>query len=85
MGEALLRLLVLVPFVGGLAWGSLWLWRRTQLGLPGAAGKGRRAHLAEVLSLGNQGKLAVIEFGGRDLLIAVSRNQVSLIAEHDHD
>ena len=44
MFEYLLRLFLLVPLVGGLAWGSFWLWRRVQLGLPECpAGAARRA------------------------------------------
>jgi hypothetical protein len=33
--------------------------------------------------MGTSGKLAVVEFGGRELLIAVSRTQISLIAESE--
>ena len=33
------------------------------------------------MPLGTSGKLAVVEFGGRELLIAISRTQISLIAE----
>ena len=82
MVDYCLRLLVLIPFVGGLAWGSLWLWRRTQLGLPGAKRHDRAVCMTDVISLGTNGKLAIVEFGGRELLIAVSRHQISLIAEH---
>ena len=28
MLEYILRLLILLPIVGGMAWGSLWLWKR---------------------------------------------------------
>lgn len=81
MFEYLLRLLLLVPLVGGLAWGSLWLWRRVQLGLPMAPQAQRVARMVDVLPMGTGGKLAVVEFGGRQLLIAVSRNSISLIAD----
>jgi len=88
MFEYILRLFVLVPMVGGLAWGSLWLWRRAQLGMPGMPGHNapaRAARMVDVVSLGTSGKLAVVEFGGRELLIAVSRTQISLIAENRGD
>jgi flagellar protein FliO/FliZ len=39
--------------------------------------------MIDVMPLGTSGKLAVVEFGGRELLIAVSRTQISLIAESD--
>jgi flagellar protein FliO/FliZ len=81
MFEYVLRLFILVPMVGGLAWGSLWLWRRMQLGLPVTAITAKPARMIDVLPLGAGTKLAVVEFGGRELLIAVSRTQTTLIAE----
>ena len=83
MTEYILRLFILIPMVGGLAWGSLWLWRRVQLGLPVQGAATRPARMIDVMPLGTSGKLAVVEFGGRELLIAVSRTQISLIAESD--
>ncbi len=81
MLEYILRLLILIPFVGALAWASLWLWRRTQLGMPSTGNTQRAARMIDVVPLGTSGKLAVVEFGGRELLIAVSRSQISLIAD----
>jgi flagellar protein FliO/FliZ len=83
MFEYILRLFILVPLVGGLAWGSLWLWRRVQLGLPVQGASVKPARMIDVLPMGTSGKLAVVEFGGRELLIAVSRTQISLIAESE--
>jgi flagellar protein FliO/FliZ len=87
MLDYILRLFILVPMVGGLAWGSLWLWRKAQLGMPTASAQSRAARITDVIPLGTSGKLAVVEFGGRQLLIAVSRAHISLIAENDrsHD
>jgi flagellar protein FliO/FliZ len=81
MIDYILRFLILIPMVGGLAWGSLWLWRRTQMGFTMVGTRQRAAHLVDVISLGTNGKLAVVAFGGRDLLIAVSRSQIRLIAD----
>ena len=81
MFEYILRLFILVPMIGGLAWGSLWLWRKAQMGLPMQGGSIRAAHMIDVLPLGAGSKLAVVAFGGRELLIAVSRTQITLIAE----
>jgi flagellar protein FliO/FliZ len=83
MFEYILRLFILVPLVGGLAWGSLWLWRRVQIGLPVQGANAKPTRMIDVLPMGTSGKLAVVEFGGRELLIAVTRTQISLIAEND--
>ena len=85
MAEYFLRLLILVPLVGALAWGSLWLWKRVQLGLPAQRPVNRPAHIVDVLTLGTAGKLAVVAFGDRTLLVAASRSGVSLIAEQHAD
>lgn len=84
MGEYILRLIVLVPVIGGLAWASLWMWKRLQLGLPAQSGSTSRVRVSEVIPLGVGSKLAVIEFAGRDLLIAVSKTDIRLIAD-SHD
>ena len=81
MFDYFLRLLILIPLVGGLAWTSLWLWKRTQLGLPHRMPVNKPARIVDVLTLGTSGKLAVIEFGGKTLLVAASRQGVSLVAE----
>jgi flagellar protein FliO/FliZ len=83
MADYILRLFILIPVVGSLAWGSLWLWRRVQLGLPAHAAPDKAARIIDVLPMGQSGKIAVIAFGGRELLIAVSRTQISLLAEND--
>lgn len=85
MTEYFLRLLIFVPLVGGLAWGSLWLWKRAQLGLPARRPNDRTAQVVEILTLGTSGKLAVVRFGGKTLLVAASRNGISLIADSDGD
>ena len=41
MFEYILRLLILLPLVGGMAWGSLWLWKRVQMGVPLVGGTAR--------------------------------------------
>ena len=85
MTDYLLRLLLLVPLVGGMAWGSLWLWKRVQLGLPTRMPLDRPARIVDVLTMGTAGRLAVVEFGGRTLLIAASRQGISLIADDGQD
>ncbi len=82
MLDYLARLLLLVPLVGGLAVLSLWLYRRVQ---PGMA-LGRREQAVRVIDaapLGPMSRLAVVEFGGKRYLLAVSRGRVDTIAEAD--
>jgi flagellar protein FliO/FliZ len=77
----ILRLVILVPLVGGLAWTSLWLWKRVQIGLPTARSQDRAVRLVDAIPLGPGSKLAVVRFDERDLLVSVSRGQVTLVAE----
>jgi flagellar protein FliO/FliZ len=76
----ILKLLLMVPIVGGMAFGALWLWRKVQ---PGMA-IGQRERLVNVVDgvpLGTTGRLAVVEFGDKRLLLAVSRGTVQLLSE----
>lgn len=83
MFEYILRLLILLPLIGGMAWGSLWLWKRVQMGVPlvGGAAKTRAVEMVDVLPLGPGSKLAVVEFAGQRILVAVSRNGITRIAD----
>ena len=80
MTAYLLKLVILIPLVAGLAYGALYLWRKLQ---PGMAfnQRERLVKLVDAVPLGATGRLAVVEFGGRNLLIAVSRTGVQLISE----
>jgi flagellar protein FliO/FliZ len=52
----ILKLLILVPLVAGLAYGSLWLWRRLQPGM--AFGQRERAiKLIDAIPVGAMGRL----------------------------
>ena len=83
MFEYFLRLALLLPLVGGLAWASLWLWKRVQMGMPLAGPKQARAvEMVGVLPLGPGSKLAVVEFAGQQILISVSRNGVTRLADN---
>ena len=77
----ILKLIVLIPLVAGMAWGSIWLWRRAQQGIGGAGRRERLITLLDATPLGATAKLAVVEFEGKRLLIAVSRTGVQLINE----
>ena len=85
MFESILRLLILLPLVGGMAWGSLWLWKRVQMGVPltpGGAKQARPVEMIGVLPLGPGTKLAVVEFAGQQILLAVSRGNVTRLADN---
>jgi flagellar protein FliO/FliZ len=80
MTAYILKLVVLVPLVAGLAFGALWLWRKVQPGM--AFGNRERAvKLVDALPLGATGRLAVVEFGGKRLLVAVSRGDIQLLTD----
>ena len=76
----ILKLLFLVPLVAGMAFGALWLWRKAQPGL--AMGQRERAvKTVDAIPLGATGRLAVVDFADKRLLIAVSRGTVQLLSE----
>ena len=62
MTTYILKLIILIPLVGGLAYGSLWLWRRVQ---PGMAFSPREqlVRIVDATPLGATGRLAVVDFG----------------------
>lgn len=85
MLEYILRLLILLPLVGGMAWSSLWLWKRVQMGVPLTGGppkQGRPVEMVGVLPLGPGTKLAVVEFAGQQILLSVSRGNVTRLADN---
>ena len=77
----LLKLALVLPLTGGLAVALLLAWRKIQprLGQPLVKGP---VHLVDSIGLGTAGRLAVVEFGGRQLLLSVSRSGISCVAEH---
>lgn len=80
MTAYILRLLILLPLVAGLAWGALYLWKRMGGGfLPQTRAK--RLRVVDAVPLGTAGRLALVEFDDRTLLLSVSRQGITLIAE----
>jgi flagellar protein FliO/FliZ len=80
MWTYILKLVILIPLVGGFAYGSLWLWRRVQPGMAFTQ-RARMVKLVDAIPLGATGRLAVVDFAGKRLLLAVSRTGVTLISE----
>ena len=80
MMDYILRLLVLVPLVAGLAFLALWLWRKVHPGMA-LRQRDRMVSIVDALPLGATGRLAVVEFYGKRLLLAIARGQVQLLSE----
>ena len=80
MWAYILKLVILIPLVGGFAYGSLWLWRRVQPGMAFTQ-RERMVKLVDAIPLGATGKLAVVDFAGKRLLLAVSRTGITLVSE----
>lgn len=83
MLEYLLRLALLLPLLGGLIWGSLWLTRyvQTRLGGQVAGGGGRQLQLVETSLIAPGVKLAVVRFREREILLGLSRHGMVRLAE----
>lgn len=79
------RLLLIMPLIGGLAWGSLWLWKKLQIGLPLQSQSARAVRVVDSVSLGGNGRLLVVEFGNDTLLLGASRAGISMLASTDQD
>ncbi len=77
----LLKLLVLLPLIAGLAWASLKLAQRMQAKFGAASGAAKSVRIIETTMLSPTLKLAVIEFHGREILVAVSRTGLTRLAE----
>ena len=76
------KLLLLLPLLAGLIWGSLWLAKKTQ-GVAVARAGEKSARLKETTMLGPGMRLAVIEFHGREILVGASRHGLVRLAEAD--
>ena len=77
----LIKLLVLLPLIGGMAWGSLKLAQRMQAKLGGAQSATKSVRIIETTMLSPTLKLAVIEFHGREILVSASRTGLTRLAE----
>jgi flagellar protein FliO/FliZ len=80
MTAYILKLIFLIPVVGGMAFAALWLWKKVQPGM--ALGtRDRLVRVVDAVPLGASGRLAVVDFGDKRLLLAVSRTGVQLLTE----
>ena len=76
----IVKLLILLPLIAGLAWGCLKLMQKFQE-RSGAAGGAKSVRIVETTMLSPTLKLAVIEFHGREILVSASRNGLTRLAE----
>lgn len=76
------KLLVLLPLIAAMIWGSLRLAQRLQgrMGAP-VAGRTRSVRVVETCMLSPTQRLAVIEFHGREILVASNRHGLTRLAE----
>ena len=82
MGWYLAKMLLLIPFLGLMIWGSLKLTQRLQNKLGGAAAvQAPRARVVETTFLGPGLKLAGVEFRGREILLGCTRGGLTRLAE----
>lgn len=77
----IVKLLILLPLIGAMIWGSLKLAQRLQ-GRLGAPQRGTRAvRIVETTMLSPTMRLAVLEFHGREILVSTSRHGLNRLAE----
>lgn len=81
MGWYLFKLLLLLPLMGALVWGSLKLAAKAQARFAPTPQGGRAVKVVETTMLSPTLKLAVIEFHGREILVSVSRHGLARLAE----
>ena len=86
IGDYVLRLAIMLPLVCGLIVAGLWLAKRYNLGGLTGGLKSRTtvrsaARLSETVFLTPAVKLAVVDFEGKRLLLAVTKQGANLLSE----
>lgn len=76
----ILKLMILLPLIGLLAWGCLRFAQKMQEKAGGGT-SGKTVRVIETTMLSPTQKLAVIEFHGREILVSVSRQGLTRLAE----
>lgn len=76
----IIKLLIMLPIMAVLIYGCLWAYRKYQPGLSQMRQKNNLS-IDETLPLGNAGRLAIVNFHGKKVLIAVSRGKITPISE----
>ncbi len=73
------KVIVGLGLVVGLAWGSVWLLRRTTLG-QGAVGAGSIVKVVERTWLGPKKAIFLVDISGRTLALGVTDEQISVLS-----
>lgn len=76
-----IKLIVMLPLIGLMIWGSLRLLKRLQARMGQQPGTSRRISVVETLMLSPTQRLVVVRFGDRDILVASGRNGLVRLAE----
>ncbi|BEU99507.1 flagellar biosynthetic protein FliO [Novosphingobium olei] len=76
----ILKLVILLPLIGGLAWASLKFAKRME-GKFGTTTGARSVKIVETQMLSPTLRLAVIEFRGREILVSASKTGLVPLAE----
>ena len=82
-----LKLLVLLPLIGLLAWGSLKFAQKMQARVAGAPGS-KSVRIIETVMLSPTQRLAVIEFRGMEIVVedlVLAARRVSIVLRHRHE
>ena len=78
----LLNVVVMLALVAGMAVGTLWLLRKLQPGLSTGGGRDRLVRIVDAVPVDRPGgRIAVVEFGGKRILVGVSRGRMDVLAE----
>lgn len=75
------KLILVLPLIGAMIWGSLKLLQKMQSRYGAAAGPARSVRIVETTMLSPTLRLAVIEFHGREILVSASRSGLTRLAE----
>ena len=75
------KLVLLLPLIGLLAWGMLKFAQKMQARLGAGSGANKTVRVIETTMLSPTLKLAVIEFHGREILVSASRSGLTRLAE----
>ncbi len=84
MSFYILKLVIMLPLIGLLIYGSLWLYRKYQPQTM-MRQKSNILNVVEVLPIGVNNKLAVVDFEGQKILLSVTRNGVEKIDSKNAD
>lgn len=76
-----LKLVVLLPLIGLMIWGSVKLAQRMQSRFGAPQGGTKAVRIVETTMLSPTMRLCVIEFHGREILVSTSRHGLTRLAE----